>query len=138
MNAIQDPEPEDASGASAPGRPDDAAPAAAERSAAAPESVPVSGAGGEQYNPGPPTVPRQAAAVILMRDAEAGPEVLLVRRTPKARFMGGVWVFPGGGVRRPSSAPAGPRPGPRSRRRATNPPSPTARPRCASSQRRPL
>jgi 8-oxo-dGTP pyrophosphatase MutT (NUDIX family) len=24
--------------------------------------------------------------------------VLLVRRTPKARFMGGVWVFPGGAV----------------------------------------
>jgi 8-oxo-dGTP pyrophosphatase MutT (NUDIX family) len=25
-------------------------------------------------------------------------EVLLVQRTPKARFMGGVWVFPGGAV----------------------------------------
>src|SRR3954468_6907933 len=25
-------------------------------------------------------------------------EVLLVRRTPAARFMGGVWVFPGGAV----------------------------------------
>ena len=25
-------------------------------------------------------------------------ELLLVRRTPKARFMGGVWVFPGGAV----------------------------------------
>ena len=24
--------------------------------------------------------------------------MLLVQRTPKARFMGGVWVFPGGAV----------------------------------------
>src|SRR5207253_3178153 len=33
-----------------------------------------------------------------MRDAEAGPEVLLVQRNPEARFMGGAWVFPGGAV----------------------------------------
>ncbi|HEV3046114.1 MAG TPA: NUDIX hydrolase [Solirubrobacteraceae bacterium] len=59
---------------------------------------------GENYNPGAPTEPRQAASVILLRgDAASSPagealEVLLVRRTPKARFMGGVWVFPGGAV----------------------------------------
>jgi 8-oxo-dGTP pyrophosphatase MutT (NUDIX family) len=63
---------------------------------------------GETYNPGPPTPPRQAATVILLRDRVGGQagasddarqlEVLLVRRTPKARFMGGVWVFPGGAV----------------------------------------
>src|SRR5262249_39881841 len=52
---------------------------------------------GEQYNPGPPTPARQAAAVILLRGSP-DPEVLLVRRTPRARFMGGVWVFPGGAV----------------------------------------
>ena len=42
--------------------------------------------------------PRQAATVILLRGGERSLEVLLVRRTPKARFMGGVWVFPGGAV----------------------------------------
>ena len=53
---------------------------------------------GEQYNPGPATAPRQAATVILLRGGGEALEVLLVRRTPKARFMGGVWVFPGGAV----------------------------------------
>src|ERR1700752_5398845 len=55
-------------------------------------------ASGEDYNPGPPTTPRQAASVILLRGGSERLEVLLVRRTPKARFMGGVWVFPGGAV----------------------------------------
>ena len=53
---------------------------------------------GEEYNPGPPTPPRQAATVILLRGGDQALEVLLVRRTEKARFMGGVWVFPGGAV----------------------------------------
>ncbi len=53
---------------------------------------------GEDYNPGPPTPPRQAATVILLRGGDEQLEVLLVRRTPQARFMGGVWVFPGGAV----------------------------------------
>lgn len=53
---------------------------------------------GEEYNPGPPTPPRQAATVILLRGGDEELEVLLVRRTPQARFMGGVWVFPGGAV----------------------------------------
>lgn len=53
---------------------------------------------GEEYNPGAVTEPRQAATVILLRGESEGLEVLLVRRTPKARFMGGVWVFPGGAV----------------------------------------
>src|SRR5437879_12851711 len=53
---------------------------------------------GEEYNPGPPTKPRQAATVILLRGGAQALEVLLVRRTPQARFMGGVWVFPGGAV----------------------------------------
>jgi 8-oxo-dGTP pyrophosphatase MutT (NUDIX family) len=55
-------------------------------------------ASGEQYNPGPETPPRQAATVILLRGGAESLEVLLVRRTPHARFMGGVWVFPGGAV----------------------------------------
>ncbi|HEY2141060.1 MAG TPA: NUDIX hydrolase [Solirubrobacteraceae bacterium] len=53
--------------------------------------------GGEEHNPGAATHARQAATVILLRDRSAL-EVLLVKRTPKARFMGGVWVFPGGAV----------------------------------------
>jgi 8-oxo-dGTP pyrophosphatase MutT (NUDIX family) len=53
---------------------------------------------GEAYNPGPPARPRQAASVILLRGGADALEVLLVRRTPQARFMGGVWVFPGGAV----------------------------------------
>jgi 8-oxo-dGTP pyrophosphatase MutT (NUDIX family) len=53
---------------------------------------------GEDYNPGPPARPRQAATVILLRGGTDDLEVLLVRRTPQARFMGGVWVFPGGAV----------------------------------------
>jgi len=53
---------------------------------------------GEEYNAGPPTEPRQAATVILLRGGDAALEVLLVQRTPSARFMGGVWVFPGGAV----------------------------------------
>ncbi len=53
---------------------------------------------GEEYNPGPPTPPRQAATVILLRGGEESLELLLVKRTPHARFMGCVWVFPGGAV----------------------------------------
>jgi 8-oxo-dGTP pyrophosphatase MutT (NUDIX family) len=53
---------------------------------------------GQEYNPGPPTVPRQAATVILLRGGGEGLELLLVQRNPRARFMGGVWVFPGGAV----------------------------------------
>jgi 8-oxo-dGTP pyrophosphatase MutT (NUDIX family) len=49
-----------------------------------------------------PAVPRPAATVILLRrggkHAERGLEVLLVQRNPEARFMPGVWVFPGGAV----------------------------------------
>jgi 8-oxo-dGTP pyrophosphatase MutT (NUDIX family) len=53
---------------------------------------------GEQLNEGPPTTPRPSASVILLREAAAGFELLLVRRTPAQRFMGGYWVFPGGAV----------------------------------------
>jgi 8-oxo-dGTP pyrophosphatase MutT (NUDIX family) len=47
---------------------------------------------------GPPARARLAASVIVARDGADGPEVLLVKRNPQARFMGGVWVFPGGAV----------------------------------------
>jgi 8-oxo-dGTP pyrophosphatase MutT (NUDIX family) len=52
----------------------------------------------EELNAGAETPAREAASVIVLRDAAHGPEVLLVQRTPKARFMGGAWVFPGGAV----------------------------------------
>ena len=49
-----------------------------------------------------PSPPRAAATVILLRrggrHSERDLEVLLVRRNPGARFMPGVWVFPGGAV----------------------------------------
>lgn len=53
---------------------------------------------GQEYNLGAPTEARQAATVILLRGGAETLEVLLVQRTPQARFMGGVWVFPGGAV----------------------------------------
>jgi 8-oxo-dGTP pyrophosphatase MutT (NUDIX family) len=49
-----------------------------------------------------PAVPRPAATVILLRrggkHVDVGLQVLLVKRNPEARFMPGVWVFPGGAV----------------------------------------
>jgi 8-oxo-dGTP pyrophosphatase MutT (NUDIX family) len=53
---------------------------------------------GEELNPGRPTEPRPAATVILLRGDAERLEVLLVRRNPAARFMGGAWVFPGGAL----------------------------------------
>lgn len=41
---------------------------------------------------------RPASTVCLLREGESGTEVLMVRRSETARFMGGVWVFPGGVV----------------------------------------
>ena len=56
----------------------------------------------EELNPGAPTEARAAAAVVLLRrggsHSETSLEVLLGRRTEHARFMAGVWVFPGGAV----------------------------------------
>jgi 8-oxo-dGTP pyrophosphatase MutT (NUDIX family) len=64
----------------------------------------------EELNPGAPTAPRDAAAVVLLRrgrkHSSAGLEVLLGRRTSKARFMADVWVFPGGAVDVPGGGDA--------------------------------
>jgi 8-oxo-dGTP pyrophosphatase MutT (NUDIX family) len=55
---------------------------------------------GEELNLGDVTVPRPAATVIVLRGGGEQLEVLLVKRNPEARFMGGAWVFPGGAVDR--------------------------------------
>jgi 8-oxo-dGTP pyrophosphatase MutT (NUDIX family) len=51
---------------------------------------------GEELNEGAVSEPRASASLILLRDTQDGPEVLLVQRNPEQRFMGGAWVFPGG------------------------------------------
>ena len=54
---------------------------------------------GTQLNTGTSaTTPRLAATIILLRGGGESLELLLVKRNPEARFMGGVWVFPGGAV----------------------------------------
>jgi 8-oxo-dGTP pyrophosphatase MutT (NUDIX family) len=53
---------------------------------------------GEELNLGSETVPRAAATVIVLRGGRDALEVLLVKRNPAAKFMGGAWVFPGGAV----------------------------------------
>jgi 8-oxo-dGTP pyrophosphatase MutT (NUDIX family) len=55
---------------------------------------------GEELNRGQESVPRPAATVILLRGGAIALEVLLVKRNPQSRFMGGAWVFPGGAVDR--------------------------------------
>ena len=41
---------------------------------------------------------RNAATVLIMRQAQTGMEILLLRRNAKLAFAGGAWVFPGGAV----------------------------------------
>lgn len=56
----------------------------------------------EAPNLGEPSEPRPAASVVLLRrggkHSDRALEVLLLKRTEKARFMPNVWVFPGGAV----------------------------------------
>jgi 8-oxo-dGTP pyrophosphatase MutT (NUDIX family) len=62
---------------------------------------------GEELNPGEVTEARQAASLILLRESDDGPEVLLVERNPEQRFMGGAWVFPGGALQAEDASHAG-------------------------------
>lgn len=56
----------------------------------------------EKPNLGEPAVPRPSASVVLLRRGgkhdDRALEVLLLKRTESAKFMPGVWVFPGGAV----------------------------------------
>jgi 8-oxo-dGTP pyrophosphatase MutT (NUDIX family) len=42
--------------------------------------------------------PRPAATVVVLRETNHGPEVLLLRRKSALAFYGGAWVFPGGAI----------------------------------------
>ena len=55
--------------------------------------------------PSEPAVPRPAATVVLLRDRDEGPEVVLLRRVRNAGFVPGAWVFPGGRVDAADAAP---------------------------------
>lgn len=48
--------------------------------------------------PAEPAPVRPAATIVLLRDGEAGPEVLLLKRLHSAGFVPGAYVFPGGRV----------------------------------------
>jgi 8-oxo-dGTP pyrophosphatase MutT (NUDIX family) len=61
---------------------------------------------GEELNFGKAVKPRPAASLILLRDGSGGAEVLLVQRNPEQKFMGGAWVFPGGGMHVDDDGPA--------------------------------
>lgn len=53
-----------------------------------------------------PVTPRPAAGVILARDTDASPEVLLVRRRADMGFAAGAYVFPGGTLDEEDSDPS--------------------------------
>ena len=56
--------------------------------------------------PAEPAPALPAATVVLLRDAVAGPEVLLLRRVQSAGFVPGAFVFPGGRVDLADADPA--------------------------------
>jgi 8-oxo-dGTP pyrophosphatase MutT (NUDIX family) len=50
--------------------------------------------------------PRPAATVITVRDGANGYEILMLRRNLNSDFVGGAYVFPGGGVDETDAGPA--------------------------------
>ena len=50
------------------------------------------------HPPRPPAPTLNAATVLLLRDGAQGLEVLMTRRSTKASFAPGAYVFPGGGI----------------------------------------
>jgi 8-oxo-dGTP pyrophosphatase MutT (NUDIX family) len=70
---------------------------------AAPDPPPDAAGMRNPLEPGFAPAPARAAATIILlrrggKHAQRALEVLLVKRNPGARFMPGVWVFPGGAV----------------------------------------
>lgn len=55
--------------------------------------------------PAEPAVPRPASTAVLLRDGEAGPEALLLKRNHSVAFVPGAYVFPGGRVDASDSRP---------------------------------
>ncbi|HEY0024881.1 MAG TPA: NUDIX domain-containing protein [Longimicrobium sp.] len=53
-----------------------------------------------------PAPTRPAATVLLARDSDDGPEVLLMRRSKRSGFAADAWVFPGGVVDEEDRDPA--------------------------------
>lgn len=51
-----------------------------------------------EHPPRQPVVPAPAATAVLLRQGEAGPEALLLRRNRSSGFVPGAYVFPGGRV----------------------------------------
>nr|MCU0624499.1 MBL fold metallo-hydrolase [Gemmatimonadaceae bacterium] len=53
-----------------------------------------------------PATPRPAATILLLRDAPEGLQVLMTRRSAKASFAPGAYVFPGGALDEADAGPA--------------------------------
>ncbi len=64
------------------------------------ENLPDGFAENIEHPPEEPAIPRPAATIVLLRDGEPGLELLLMRRSRRAGFVPGAWVFPGGRVDR--------------------------------------
>lgn len=52
-----------------------------------------------------PVFPRPAATLILARDGDQGIEIFMMQRSLHSDFVGGAYVFPGGGLDRRDSSP---------------------------------
>lgn len=62
------------------------------------DQVPERFAENVAHPPATPVPARPAATIVLLRDGDGGPEVLLLRRNRSAGFVPGAYVFPGGRV----------------------------------------
>ncbi len=62
------------------------------------ERLPAGFAEQVEHPPAIPAEPKPAATVVLMRDGEGTPEILLLKRHRSSGFVPGAYVFPGGRV----------------------------------------